>query len=165
MATDMRQVWVSGLDPVPIRVMIAEEVSETAMFAAACLPASLFMRTVRPYRLQQHTAEAYELVIGPSGFGAVLLEALQWLARVAAAGIIGALPQEHVEAFVKHFVNSERPDWRFEEITEHAATFLGHRYQLATTDAEYRLALMHTHDDPALARLVEELRRWRAGPA
>jgi hypothetical protein len=165
MAADMRWVWFSGLDPVPIRVMIAEEVSETAIFAAACLPDSLFMRTVRPYRLQQHTAESYELVIGPPGFGAVLLEALRWLAHVAAAGIIGALPQEHVEAFVKHFINSVRPDWRFEEITEHAATFLNHRYQLATTDAEYRLALMHKHDDLALSKLVEELRRWHAGPA
>jgi hypothetical protein len=160
MAADMRQVWLSGLDPVPIRVLITGEVSETAMFAAACLPDSLFMRTVRPYRWQQHTAESYELVIGPSGFGAVLLAALQWLARVAAAGIIGGIPPEHVEAFVKHFVDRERPDWRFEEITEHAATFLSHRYQLATTDAEYRLALMHTPDNLALNSVVEELRQW-----
>ena len=38
MAARMRRVWFSGLDPVPIRVMIAEDAAETAVFSAACLP-------------------------------------------------------------------------------------------------------------------------------
>jgi hypothetical protein len=42
---------------------------------------------VRPYRLHQPAPDTYELVIGPEGFGAVLSEALQWLARVTAQGL------------------------------------------------------------------------------
>jgi hypothetical protein len=156
----MRQVWFTGLDPVPIRVMIAEDAAETAVFSAVCLPDSLFIRTVRPYRLRQPTTESYELVIGPEGFGAVLLEALQWLARVTAAGIIGTVSQADLQAYVQHYLDSARPDWRFEEISEHAATFIRHRYDLAAADAEYRHALVHTHDDVALTALMEELRRW-----
>jgi hypothetical protein len=162
MAARMRRVWFSGLDPVPIRVMIAEDAAETAVFSAACLPACLFIRTVRPYRLRQPTAESYELVIGPEGFGAVLLEALQWLARVTAAGVMGTVPQTDVQAYVQHYLDSERPDWRFEEISEHAATFIRHRYEHAAADAEYRRALVHKHDDFALTALMEELRRWVA---
>jgi hypothetical protein len=139
--------------------MIAEDASETAVFSAACLPDSLFIRTVRPYRLRQPTAESYELVIGPEGFGAVLLEALQWLARVTAAGIMGTVSQTDLQAYVKHYLDSQRPDWRFEEISDHAATFVRHRYDLAAADAEYRRALVRTHD-LALTVLMEELRRW-----
>jgi hypothetical protein len=162
MTTTTRVVWFSGLDPVPIRVTIAEDAAETAIFSAACLPDSLFLRTVQPYRLQQLAPDTYALVLGPQGFGAVLLDALRWLAGVAAAGIITALPPEHVQAFVKHYLDSARPDWRFEEITEHAATFLQHRYQHAATDAEYRSALANTHHNSALAMLLEELRQWHA---
>ena len=160
MATKMRQVWFSGLDPVPIRVLIAEDAAETAVFSAACLPDSLFIRTVRPYRLHKPTAESYELVIGPEGFGAVLLEALQWLARVTAAGIMGTVSQTDLQAYVQHYLDSARPDWRFEEISEHAATFIRHRYAYAAADAGYGRALANQHDDRALTALREELRRW-----
>jgi hypothetical protein len=160
MAAKMRQVWFSGLDPVPIRVLITEDASETAVFSAACLPDSLFIRTVRPYRLHQPTAESYELVIGPEGFGAVLLEALQWLARVTAAGIMGTVSQTDMQAYVQHYLDSARPDWRFEEISEHAATFIRHRYAHAAADAGYCRALANQHDDVALTALIEELRRW-----
>jgi hypothetical protein len=156
----MRQVWFSGLDPVPIRVMIAEDASETAVFSAVCLPDSLFIRTVRPYCLRQPTAESYELVIGPEGFGAVLLEALQWLARVTAAGVMDTVPQTDVQAYVQHYLDSARPDWRFEEISEHAAMFIRHRYELAAADTEYHRALVNTPGDVALSAVVEELRRW-----
>jgi hypothetical protein len=147
---------------VPIRLVVTGQTSEEAIFAAACLPNSLFMRTVRPYRLRQPAVDAYELVIGPEGFGAVLLEALQWLARVTAAGISGALPQEHMLAFVKQSLEVEKPEWRFEEITEHAAAFIAARYRLAETDAEYRQALARKQDEPTLSALIEELRRWAA---
>jgi hypothetical protein len=160
MAAKMRWMWFSGLDPVPIRVMIAEDAAETAIFSAACLPDSLFIRTVRPYRLRQLTVESYELVIGPEGFGAVLLEALQWLARVTAAGVIGTVPQTDIQAYVQHYLDNERSDWRFEEISEHAATFIRHRYEHAAADAEYRRALVNTHGDLALGAVVEDLRRW-----
>jgi hypothetical protein len=156
----MRRVWFSGLDPVPIRLLIAEETSQTAVFSAACLPDSLFMRTVQPYRLHQPTAESYELVLGPEGFGAVLLEALQWLARVTAAGVMGTVSQADLQAYVQHYLDSERPDWRFEEISEHAATFIRHRYALAAADAEYHRALAESHGDLTLGAVVEELRRW-----
>jgi hypothetical protein len=160
MAARMRRVWFSGLDPVPIRVLIAEDAAETAVFSAACLPDSLFIRTVRPYRLHQPTAESYELVVGPEGFGAVLLEALQWLAKVTAAGIMGTVSQTDMQAYVQHYLDSARPDWRFEEISEHAATFIRHRYAHAAADAEYGRALANQHDDVALTALMEELRRW-----
>ena len=99
-----------GLDPVPIPITIAAE----AILAAAGLPSTVFIRTVRPYRVQQAAADTYDLVLGPEGFGAALLEALQWLACVAAAGIVGTLGREQVIAFVQHYLEEEKPEWRFE---------------------------------------------------
>jgi hypothetical protein len=90
----------------------------------------------------------------------VLLEALQWLARVTAAGVMGTVSQTDVQAYVQHYLDSARPDWRFEEISEHAATFIHHRYAHAAADTEYRRALVNTPGDVALSAVVEELRRW-----
>jgi hypothetical protein len=159
MTSTTRRVTFIGLDPVPVALVIPEEVSQEALFTAACIPNSLFLRTVQPYRLRQLTPDTYELVLGPEGFGAVLLEALQWLARVTAAGIMGALQQEQVLAYVKQYIEAERPDWRFEEVTEHATTFIHDRYRRIDTDARYHQTLMTTRE-PALVALVEELQRW-----
>jgi hypothetical protein len=154
-----RRITFIGLDPVPVGLLIPAEGSEAAIFTAACIPDSLFLHTVRPYRLQHVAPDTYELAIGPEGFGAVLLEALRWLARVTAAGIIGALQQEQVLTYVQQYLDSQRPDWRFEEITEHAATFIDDRYRRLATDVSYSQTLTTTRQ-PALAALVEELQRW-----
>jgi hypothetical protein len=159
MTATTRRVTFIGLDPVPVDLLLPAEVSEAAILTAAGIPDSLFLRTVRPYRLQQPAPDTYELVIGPEGFGAVLLEALQWLARVTAAGIVGALQQAQVLAYVQQYLENQRPDWRFEEITEHAATFINERYRRLETEVSYYQTLS-TSGEPALATLVEELQRW-----
>lgn len=162
MTSETKRVLFSGLDPVPIPITIAEGASEEAIFEAACIPSSLFLQTVRPYRVRQHAADAYELVIGPEGFGAVLLEALQWLARVTAAGIVGPLARDQVAAFVQQYLEREKPEWRFEELTEHAAGFVDDRYQRAAHDADYRQALESKRHDADLAALVLEIQQWVA---
>jgi hypothetical protein len=162
MSPKRQGVRFAGLDPVPIRLAIPNEASEETIFAAACMPSSLFIRTVRPYRLHQPTADTYELIIGPEGFGAVLLEALQWLARVTAAGIAGTLTSEHVSAFAQHYLEQEKPEWRFEELTEHTAAFVADRYRRATSDVDYRQALEQKRREPDFAALVAELQAWGA---
>jgi hypothetical protein len=142
-----------------VDLLLPDAVSEADIFTAAGVPDSVFLRTVRPYRLRQLAPDTYELVIGPEGFGAVLLEALRWLARVTAAGIVGALPQAQVLAYVQQYLESQRPDWRFEEITEHAATFIEARYRRRETVGSYYQTLS-TVSQPALAAVVEELQQW-----
>jgi hypothetical protein len=162
MVAETHLVVFSGLDPVPIRLTVGADVSQAAIFAAACLPSSRFMQTVRPFRLRQHAAASYELVLGPEGFGAVLLEALQWLASVTAAGILGTVSRDHLLAFVQQYLELEKPEWRFEELTEHAAPFIRDRYQRAADDAAYRAALADKGGDPALATLGAAIQRWVA---
>lgn len=160
MTSEAKRVWFAGLDPVPIPVCITPDAPEDAILAAACLPCSVFIQTMRPYRLHQPTVDTVELVIGPEGFGAVLLEALQWLAKVTAAGILGTLARDQVSAFVQHYLEQEKPEWRFEELTEHAETFVDDRYQRAASDAAYRQALVDQRDDPTLSGLIVELQTW-----
>lgn len=157
MAPETRLVQFVGLDPVPIRLTIANEVDDDAVFAAAGLPSSVFIQTVRPYRLHQPAPDRYALVLGPQGFGAVLLEALQWLAHVTAAGIVGALAPAQIAAFVEHYLEQQRPDWRFEEVAEHADTFIRERYQRAVDDAMYRQGL---EQEASLTTTVLEIQAW-----
>jgi hypothetical protein len=67
--------------------------------------------------------------------------------------------QAQVLAYVQQYLESQRPDWRFEEITEHAATFIKARYRCLETEVSYYQTLSTTRE-PALAALVEELQRW-----
>jgi hypothetical protein len=159
MTATTRRITFIGLDPAPVDLLLPAAVSEADIFTAAGIPDSLFLRTVRPYRLRQPAPDTYELVIGPEGFGGVLLEALQWLARVTAAGIVGALPPAQVLAYVQQYLENQRPDWRFEEITEHAATFIDTRYRRRETAGSYYQTLS-TSGEPALVALVEELQQW-----
>ena len=115
-----KRILFCGLDPVPVPMVIADGASEEEMFAAACMPSSVFMQTVRPYRLRPLAADRVELIVGPEGFGGVLLEALQWMARVTAAGILGVIAQDRVVAFVKQVLERDKPEWRFEETSLYA---------------------------------------------
>jgi hypothetical protein len=162
MPPEKNRVLFAGLDPVPIPLTVPKDATDEAIFAAACMPSSSFIQTIRPYRLCRSAADTYQLVIGPEGFGAVLLEALQWLARVAAAGILGAIARDQTTAFVQHYLEVEKPEWRFEELTEHAATFVDDRYQRAARDAAYRQELERSRHTPRLAALVDEIRDWVA---
>lgn len=162
MTSGTKRVWFSGLDPVPIPITLESVTSEAAIFAAACMPSSLFIQTVQPYRVHQHTTDTYELVIGPEGFGAVLLEALQWLAMATSAGILGTIAGDRLVAFVQQHLEREKPEWRFEELTEHVATFVADRYARAANDAEYYRALAVKRHDPAFAALIDELQTWVA---
>jgi hypothetical protein len=157
MTPETRLVHFAGLDPVPIGLTMATEADDDTIIAAAGLPSSVFMETVRPYRLQPSAPDEYALVLGPQGFGAVLLEALQWLAHVTAAGIVGTVTPAQVAAFVDHYLEQQRPDWRFEEVTEHAETFIRDRYQRALDDAVYRQGL---EQETSLATTVLELQAW-----
>ena len=160
MASETRVVQFAGLDPVPIRIALAEEADDDAIFAAAGMPSSIFMQTVRPYRLHQPDANTYELVMGPEGFGAVLLEALQWLAHVAAAGIVGSIASAQVAAFVAQYLEHERTDWRFEELTEHASAFINDRYRRAAEDHTYRQGLENKRHETDFAALMVHLQQW-----
>lgn len=160
MASKTRFVHVVGLDPAPIRVAIDEGADDDAILLAMGLPSSVFIRTVQPYRLQPLAADSYELVIGPEGFGGVLLEALQWLARVTAAGIIAAIDSDQLEAFVRQYLERHRPDWRFEELTEHTGTFIHDRYQRMFEDKSYREGLEDKRRETAFVALIEEIEAW-----
>ena len=163
MATSQtKRVLFCGLDPVPVPMLIADGASEEEMCAAACMPSSVFIQTVRPYRLRALAADRVELIVGPEGFGGVLLEALQWMARVTAAGILGVMAQERVVAFVKQVLERDKPEWRFEELTEHVQTFVDDRYQRATNDTAFRQALSNHRDDPILRVHMADLQAWSA---
>jgi hypothetical protein len=160
MTSTTKRMLFSGLDPVPVAITIAEDASAEDIFAAAGMPSSVFLQTVRPYRVRQPTSDTYTLVIGPEGYGAVLLEALQWMARVTAAGIIAQVAGAQVRTFVRQYLEKERPDWRFEELTEHAETFIDDRYQRASDDVAYRQALEAKRQDAELSAWMIELRTW-----
>ena len=155
-------VFFSGLDPVPIRVAITAGVSEDVLWSAAGLPPSHFIQTVRPYQLRQTAADAYELLMGPEGYGEELLTALRWLACVAASGILTAITQDAVIAFVHHYLETVKPEWGYEELTDHAAAFIADRYQRAIEDTDYRQALERCGADTRLASLSATLQQWTA---
>ena len=155
-------VFFSGLDPVPIRVTVTAGVSEDSLWSAAGLPLSHFIQTMRPYQLRQTAADAYELVIGPEGYGKELLAALRWLAWVTASGILTATAQDAVIAFVHHYLETVKPEWGYEELTEHAATFITDRYQRAVEDTDYRQALERYGHNTMLAALSDALQQWTA---
>ena len=157
MTPETRLVQFTGLDPVPICLTVAVDADADTIFVAAGLPSSVFIQTVRPYQLQQAAPDAYTLILGPQGFGAVLLEALQWLAHVTAAGIVGMVTPAQVTAFVEHYLEQQRPDWRFEEVTAHAETFIRDRYQRALDDAVYRQGL---HQEASLVATIGEIQAW-----
>ncbi|GIX46893.1 MAG: hypothetical protein KatS3mg131_1104 [Candidatus Tectimicrobiota bacterium] len=98
------------------------------------------------------------LELGPEGYGAVLLEALRWLAAVTAAGLVAGMASDEVIAFVEAMLEEDRREWRFEELTVHGAAFVRERYQRAATDPAYRqaLAAQASHLEP----LVAALRQW-----
>lgn len=158
MTSATKRVLFEGLDPAPVSLTIAADASEEDIFAAAGMPSSVFLQAVRPYRLRQHTADTYTLVIGPEGYGVVLLEALQWMARVTAAGIVGDVASAQVRTFVRHYLEQQRPDWRFEELTEHAETFIDDRYRRAADDPVYGQALEAKRHH--LTVMVLELQTW-----
>lgn len=158
-AAETRYVQFAGLDPVPIRLAVAEPISDEVLCRAAGIPPSPFIDTLRPYRVQQHSAVSYELVLGPEGYGAELLTALRWLASVAAAGILNALSCRDVIAFVTSTLDDDRPDWKYEELTEHGATFLTDRYHRADHDPVYQQGLEASRGDTALLELGAVMRQ------
>jgi len=155
-------MFFSGLDPVPIRLTLSHDRSPDAIYTAAGIPPSHFIRTVQPYQVQLDGDDTYRLSLGPQGFGAELLEALRWLAHVAAAGILNGLTPDQTAAFVQHYLEAEKPEWGYEELTEYADTFIQDRYQRATTDIDYRQALESQRQNPAFTLLQTDLRNWLA---
>lgn len=160
MASHLKDLLFSGLDPGPVRITVDVAAAPEAVCAAAGLPPSTFIELLRPYELKSHADDVVELVLGPSGFGAELLDALRWLGRVAAAGAMEALPCNDVIAFVKHYLEVDKPDWAFEELTEHAGTFIADRFDRARHDPDYRQGLEAQRQDPGLVALGADIRRW-----
>jgi hypothetical protein len=159
MATKIRNIQFAGLDPIPICIAIAEPVSDDALCAAAGLPPSIFIETLKPYRLLRHTVTSYELVLGPEGYGAELLDALRWLARVAVAGILASLSCEDSSAFVASTLEIDKPEWRYEELTEHSTAFLTDRYRRADEDPLYQQGLQALRGDAVLSQLGNTMRQ------
>lgn len=159
MATEIRHVQFAGLDPVPIGLVIAEPISDATLCAAAGLPPSPFVETLKPYRVLRHSAVSYELVLGPQGYGAELLAALRWLGNVAAAGILASLTCEHANAFVTSTLEADKPEWKYEELTENSAAFLTDRYRRAHQDPIYQQGLASVRDDAALSQLSAIMQR------
>jgi hypothetical protein len=62
---ETQHMQFAGLNPVPI--------SDDTLCAAAGLPPSPFIETLKPYRVLRHSAVSYELVLGPKGYGAAFL--------------------------------------------------------------------------------------------
>lgn len=153
MIAETQHIQFAGLDPVPIGLVIAEPISDDTLCAAAGLPPSPFIETLKPYRVLRHSALSYELVLGPEGYGAELLVALRWLARVAAAGILASLICEQAIAFVTSTLEAEKPEWKYEELTEHGAAFLADRYRRALEDPIYQRGLDAVRSDATLSRL------------
>ncbi|WP_089935523.1 hypothetical protein [Candidatus Entotheonella palauensis] len=159
MAAEQRLIRFAGLDPVPIGLAMAEPISDDALCTAAGLPASPFIETLKPYRVLRHAAESYELVLGPEGYGAELLAALRWLGNVAAAGILASLTCEEASAFVTSTLEIEKPEWKYEELTEHSAVFLTDRYRRAGEDLIYQQGLEAMRDDAILSQLGDDMRQ------
>ncbi len=152
-AAETRYVQFAGLDPVPIRLAVVEPISDESLCIAAGIPPSPFINTLKPYRVHQHSAMVYELRLGPEGYGAELLTALRWLASVAAAGILTSLACEDVIAFVTSTLEVDKPDWKYEELTEHGAAFLTDRYRRAVEDPVYQQGLESSRGDTVLSEL------------
>lgn len=153
MAAEIRNIRFAGLDPVPIGLTIAHPISDDALCAAAGLPPSTFIEALQPYRVVRHSDESYELVQGPEGFGAELLAALRWLASVAAAGILVSLTCEDANTFVTSTLEVDKPEWKYEELTEHSEVFLTDRYRRAHEDPVYRQGLETVRGDTDLSQL------------
>ena len=149
----------AGLDPVPIGLTITEPITDEEICAAAGLPPSPFIATLKPYRLRRHSAQSYELVLGPEGYGAELLAALRWLGSVAAAGILAPLVYEDACTFVTSTLEMDKPEWKYEEITEHSTDFLLDRYRRASEDPIYQQGLEAVRDDVALLQLVASMQQ------
>jgi hypothetical protein len=149
----------AGLDPVPIGLTITAAITDEEICAAAGLPPSPFIAALKPYRLRRHSAQSYELVLGPEGYGAELLAALRWLGSVAAAGILASLTCEDACIFVTSTLETDKPEWKYEEITEHSTDFLLDRYRRASEDSIYRQGLEAVRDDVALLQLVASMQQ------
>lgn len=117
------------------------------------MPPSPFIDTLKPYRVQRHSAASYELVQGPEGYGAELLTALRWLASVAAAGILTSLACEDVIAFVTATLEVDKPEWKYEKLTEPGAAFVADRYRRAKEDPVYQQGLKSRRGDADLSEL------------
>ncbi len=163
MTSQIRNIRFVGLDPIPIGLAIVEPLSDEALCRAAGLPPSPFIETLKPYQVQRLSAESYELVLGPEGYGAELLAALRWLGRVAAAGILAPITCERVNAFVTSTLEVDKPEWQYEELTQHSAMFLADRYRRAQEDAIYQQGLEVLRSDAALSQLGAEMRQRLAG--
>jgi hypothetical protein len=157
-----RNVQFAGLDPVPIGLTITEPIADEVLCAAAGLPPSPFINTLKPYRVLRRSAEAYELVLGPERYGAELLAALRWLGSVAAAGILASLPCEDACEFVTSTLEIDKPEWKYEELTEHSTDFLMDRYRRAQEDPVYQQGLQTVRGDVALSQLGAAMRQKRA---
>lgn len=159
MAAEIQNIQFAGLDPVSIGLEMAEVASDDALCAVAGLPPSPFIATLKPYRVLRHSATSYELVLGPEGYGAELLSALRWLGRVAAAGILASLTCEAAHAFVTSTLEDDKPEWKYEELTEHGAALLADRYRRAREDPIYRQGLDSMRNDGELSRLGDVMRQ------
>lgn len=163
MTAEKQHIHFAGLDPVPIGLAIVEPISDNALCAAAGLPPSPFIETLKPYRVLRHSVESYELVLGPEGYGAELLAALRWLGHVAAAGILVSLTCQDANAFVTLTLEVDKPEWQYEELTQHSGEFLTDRYRRAQEDVVYRHGLEAMRDDVTLSQLGAEMQRRLAG--
>ena len=159
MTAEPRTIHFAGLDPTPIGLRLAEPLADEAVCAAAGLPPSPFIATLKPYRVQRHTEDAYELVVGPEGYGAELLAALRWLGSVAAAGVLASLTCEEATAYVTSALERDKPEWQYEELTEHGAAFLADRYRRAADDPVYQQGLEALREDAALSQLGAVMRQ------
>ncbi len=153
MADEIQNVQFAGLDPTPIGLAIAELSSDDALCTAAGLPPSPFLTTLKPYRVVRHSATSYELVLGPEQYGAELLAALRWLANVAAAGILASLTCEDTCKFVASTLEVDKPEWKYEELTEHGATFVTDRYRRSHEDPIYQRGLESARGNADLSQL------------
>ena len=159
---DQRTIQFAGLDPAPISLRLPEPDSDEAICAAAGLPPSPFIAMLQPYRVQRHTENAYELVLGPEGYGVELLAALRWLGSVAAAGLLASLTCEETSAYVTSTLEHDKPEWKYEELTEHGAAFLADRYRRAADDPVYQQGLEALREDEALSQLGAAMRQGLA---
>jgi hypothetical protein len=155
----VRNIQLTGLDPAPIGLVLVEPMSDEALFAAAGMPPSRFVETLKPYRVLRHSAVSYELVLGPEGYGAELLAALRWLGSVAAAGILASLSCEKTCTYVTLTLEGDKLEWKYEELTEHGDTFLADRYRRFREDAVYQQGLEGLRHHETLAQLGADMRR------
>lgn len=160
MADNTSPSFFAGLDPVPIQIVLTKDRSQESIYDAAGLPPSLFIQTVQPYQLHRPDAATIELSLGPKGFGAELLDALRWLAQVAAVGILHSLPSDDVIAYVHHYLEVNKPEWGYEELTEHGDNFIRDRYHRATTDDNYKQGLASLRQEPKLMIRSTHLQQW-----